>query len=95
MEDITYNYHGGHPMSMDAHDSIVASKQSVRDRIVEYLQDHGPHTCDALEVALNLRHQTCSARVTELKAEGRIVERGRAATRSGRSACILVPVRLK
>lgn len=48
-------------------------------------------TCDELEQCVHLRHQTCSARVNELRNEQRIVDSGeRRLTRSGRMATVWV-----
>lgn len=49
----------------------------------------GPATCDELEQALRLSHQTCSARCCELRADGSIVDSGeRRPTRSGSKATV-------
>jgi hypothetical protein len=49
-------------------------------------------TVDQLEQDLNLRHQSCSARVNQLRDEGWIVDSGqRMATRSGRQAVVWKP----
>ena len=46
-------------------------------------------TCDELELKLGMRHQTASARVSELKRIGSIFDSGqRRATRSGRKAAV-------
>src|SRR4249919_1949633 len=51
-------------------------------------------TCDEIEVALNLRHQTASARVRELALGGVIFDTGeRRPTRSGRPARVYRPRR--
>jgi len=47
-----------------------------------------PRTCDAVEVATGLRHQTVSARLRGLVLRGRIVASGQARTRSGRRAIV-------
>ena len=47
-------------------------------------------TCDEAEVALNLRHQTASARITELRAAGKLRPEGTRPTRSGRQADVLI-----
>lgn len=47
----------------------------------------GSATCDEIEVATGLSHQTASARVRDLVKDGYLVDTGaRRATRSGRSA---------
>ena len=48
-------------------------------------------TCDDLESLLDLKHQTCSARVYDLHTTGRIVDSGRKrATRSGTAATVWI-----
>ncbi len=48
-------------------------------------------TCDEVEVALRMTHQTASARVNELKGRHAIVDSGnRRPTRSGRGAAVWV-----
>lgn len=43
-------------------------------------------TCDEIEVALELSHQTASARLRGLSESGRVFHHGTRATRSGRAA---------
>jgi hypothetical protein len=48
-------------------------------------------TCDEVEWGLGIRHQTASARISELKAAGRIIDSGaRRPTASGRKAAVYV-----
>lgn len=48
-------------------------------------------TCDELEVALSMKHQTCSARCTELKLEHHIFPNGKKRmTRGGHRAAVYV-----
>ncbi len=48
-----------------------------------------PRTCDQLEHDLDMRHSTCSARITRLHTVGLIVDSGeRLPTRSGRAAIV-------
>lgn len=86
--DITRNYHGDNPESVAAHDSIRPSKAKQRALVLKLIREAGAlgMTSDEAEQALGLRHQACSARFTELKAEDAIVEAGRRRTRSGRMA---------
>ncbi len=51
----------------------------------------GGSTCEEIEVKLRLKHQTCSARITELKDKGLVRDSGRRGqTSSGRKAVIWV-----
>jgi len=91
--DPTLNYHGGNQESTDAHDSIRAEKARLRARVVRYVERRGQRgaTCDEIEVASGMSHQTISARCTEAKALGEVVDSGRRRpTRTGRNAAVLV-----
>jgi hypothetical protein len=69
MGDITERFHGGDLFSR------LASKRTKRERdiprIKTWMIDRGRHGATSYEcsVALNIRHQTCSARFTDLKTE--------------------------
>lgn len=92
MFDVTANYHRGNPQSRAAHDSIVSSKDQQRGRIMALLKLRPAGlTCDEAEVLLGMRHQSCSARFSELKRDGLIAPDGTRATRSGRFAAIYKP----
>jgi DNA-binding transcriptional ArsR family regulator len=86
-DDICAGYHRGADTSRAANPS-AAEKRVQRLRVYAGIrQAYGGATCDELEVALDMRHQTASARITELRKDGLIVDTGlRRATRSGRSA---------
>ena len=75
--------------SSEAADSIKDDAPLLRRMITTCR--YGDATCDEVEVALGLRHQTCSARFTELKTGRHIVNSGlRRETRSGRRAEVYV-----
>lgn len=77
----------GSETSCAAAESIDAS--SIRSRCLEWLKRAGTGTCDELEVALGLRHQTASARLRELVLMGRVFDtQHRRPTRSGRKAAV-------
>src|SRR5215472_16366774 len=91
--DPTRNYHGGNQESTEAHESIRAEKARLRARVVRYVERRGQRgaTCDEIEVASGMSHQTISARCTEAKALGEVVDSGRRRpTRTGRNAAVLV-----
>jgi hypothetical protein len=93
MTDITRNYHGGNPESDAAWRSVRGHAGTVRLWVVRYVYRLGARgaTCDEIERALDLSHQTASARVTEAKQRGEIVPNGeRRRTRSGRHAAVYV-----
>lgn len=77
--------------SKEAAESLSTPTLSkLRRMVLTRIQESGTKgmTCDALEVALNLSHQTCSARVNELEGIGYIKWEGKRPTRSGRNARI-------
>jgi hypothetical protein len=82
-------------------DTSRAAADSLSDRelskqklaIVGYIDRNAEHgaTCDEIEVAFDLRHQTASARIRELSLSGVLVDTGRRrTTRSGRLARVYV-----
>lgn len=80
-------------------DTSKAAAESVRGvaerdatLILAYIKRVRGATCDEVEVALNLSHQTTSARCADLKNKlGLIVDSGeRRRTRSGRKAAVYV-----
>ena len=86
--DISFNKHGGNTESTAAHESIVSTKTDLRVRVLKLIRCAGERgaTSDAVELVLGGRHQSISARFTELKAAGLIEPAGRRKTRSGRTA---------
>jgi hypothetical protein len=75
-DDITRNYHGGNPQSQAANQRT--NKLRDRARVTRYLHPLGLRgaTCDEAIVALDLDHQTCSARFSDLKKDKVIFETG-------------------
>jgi len=80
----------GSDTSISAADSLDDSLLSrLRAQVFALIDVRGENgaTCDEVEVALELRHQTASARVRELALGGLIFDTGRRRqTRSGRAA---------
>lgn len=91
-EDITANYHGGADTSVEAHESIIPDKRRLRALVYKMIEETGKWgaTCDEAELALNLTHQSCSARFTELAKVGAIIIDGKRPTRSGRNARVYI-----
>ncbi|HYJ33779.1 MAG TPA: hypothetical protein VE326_11220 [Candidatus Binatia bacterium] len=87
--DITSRLHGGNAESAEANESIEPDKARMRQAVLRYIESRGlvGATCDEVEHALRMRHQTASARLTELKRAKQVVatERRRP-TWSGRMA---------
>lgn len=69
--------------------SIVASADTLRARVLFAISKLHGATCDEVEEATGMRHQTCSARVRELFLKGMIRDsEARRKTRSGRTAVV-------
>lgn len=91
--DLCSKKHKFNKLSDLAHESIVPLKQVIINEILNYISAQGTYgaTCDELEQALNLSHQTASARCSEIK----LLKLATPApftrpTRSGRAATVLV-----
>ncbi|MCA1452171.1 hypothetical protein I6F35_02940 [Bradyrhizobium sp. BRP22] len=86
-DDIIANYHGGHSRSVEAREATKPRKNTDYLRILALLhQRPAGLTCDEAEILLGMRHQTCSARFSDMKRKGWLVTRGKRRTRSGCSA---------
>jgi len=72
---------------------LTPDLSDMKRRIYLYImswRDHGA-TCDEIEVALDLRHQTASARINEMAASKRLRNSGRTRlTRGARRAIVWV-----
>jgi len=78
--------------SKDAADSILLNSKTLRAMVFAYIKGTNGSTCDEVEAALEMRHQTASARIRELAEAGYITDKGgRRHTRSGRLAVVWVP----
>lgn len=75
------------PTSLRAYVSIFGLRPSMRRRIYETLQCWSA-TCETLEDYLNMKHQTCSARLNELANADLIEVVGIERTSSGREAYV-------
>lgn len=75
-------------VSLEARESIEPSLARVKALVLDLIERAGPRgiTCDEIEIASGLTHQTASARVNELMRAGSITASGRRLTRSGRRA---------
>jgi predicted transcriptional regulator len=79
--------------SQEAHESIKPQKQFICDRVMESIKARHSQgmTCDEVEIALGLTHQTASARVNELMKKKLIIDSTlRRKTRSGRKATVWI-----
>lgn len=86
--DICQNYHGGVAESLEANADIAPLKSVLRARVYACIKRHTPGGihCEAVEREEGLKHQTASARVSELLAADLIVIVGRTTTSSGSAA---------
>jgi hypothetical protein len=92
------------PANKPAAKLIPESAKSLRTRVYNFIRDRGGEgaTCEEIELALRLSHQSCSARCAELRNHpvhgGRITikiadnKKVKRATISGRSAYVYVIV---
>ncbi len=103
MDGDQYNLYGGEPphargsdTSYAAAKAIEQSAETIRGRVYRYIQAMDGATDDEVEWALNLRHQTASARRRELVLLGLVVDSSwRRPTRSGTNATIWVAKELE
>jgi predicted HTH transcriptional regulator len=78
--DICQNRHGGNPESVKANRHVDKVNQSKL--VLEALERLGTATCEQLEDVTFSKHQSVSARLSELKRDGLIVKIGTRLTRS-------------
>ena len=91
--DVCEVNHQGNLESVEAFESIKSDLSRLRAYVLDFIKSKGFHgaTCDEIEVALNLSHQTASDRCSELKKKGIVAPTYfKRLTRSGRSAAVLV-----
>ena len=80
-------YVKGSDTSRSAANDVNANVQGLRKLILDHIKRVGNATCDEVEAALSLRHQTASARIRELSLGGLLRDSGvRRRTRGGSSA---------
>lgn len=86
-DDVTRHYHGGAETSSAAWESSKVKADADRKRIYNWIKDTGGATCQECEKRLSIPHETCSARISQLKADGRICWNGQyRKTKSGHNA---------
>lgn len=79
--------HNGTDTSRKAASSMIGHARTLRRRIVMEISRRSSATCDEIEIALGLSHQTASARIRELTQDGLLrVTSKRRRTISGRLA---------
>ena len=92
-----YDLYGGTPphsnnsTSLAAAESIKPHIGPLAAKVYRHIVESGGATCDEIERATGMRHQTASARVRELREKGHIKDSDkRRRTRSGRQAIVWV-----
>jgi hypothetical protein len=88
--DICERKHGGNPMSVQANKIAHKGKIGTREVILRELRmtGFGGLSCEDIENLTALSHQSCSARLSELRREGKIKIVGERKTRSGSTAAV-------
>lgn len=94
MTDICANYHGGNGFSESANLAIAPRKRSDCDRILLAIGNGEPATSEELEKLLEMKHQTCAARISEMKRDGYLMVLSHRKTSSGCNAGVnaLTPI---
>jgi len=92
--DVCRRFHKGADTSELAYAETPARVRSkLRYKVLSTIKARGNATCDEIESLLDLSHQSCSARVTELKRDGLIEDTGeKRLTRQGRKARVYKPM---
>ncbi len=91
--DICRVRHRGNPKSEAANERIHERKWPMRKVLYGGFITRGAYgaTCDELENLLQIKHQTCSARIAEMCRDGQIVNTGQTRpTSSGSMATVYV-----
>jgi hypothetical protein len=92
--DICAKKHKGNPESLAARATTNASRDRLL--VLKAIKEAGQNgmTCDELEQALSMSHQTCSARCSELKRDRmvRVAAGFKRKTRTGCSASVLIAI---
>ena len=90
-DDICSNKHQDNPCSIDAHKAVESSKEILKRQIVTYVTEARGATTEEISRAIGIRYTTASARCSELKRSGVLVESGRKRlTSSGVPAAVLI-----
>lgn len=73
--DICSHNHKGNAASITANELVEPSKQAMKEKIIDLAKSHGRKTWVKQVIAeLGYKHQTASARLSELKKAGIFVE---------------------
>lgn len=86
--DICSNRHVNNPNSVQANKIARKGKIGTREVILRELRMLRQLTCEEIEAVTGISHQSCSARLSELRREGKIKIVGERKTRSGSPASV-------
>jgi len=97
MNDICLSRHKGNSESLAANTRVAPAKALLRDQIYQWFLFRGSAgaTCEEASRAMQIRYTTMSARISELRADGWLVqivvngEKMRRKTQGGSSAAVL------
>ena len=90
--DICSNYHRGNAESVKAYAKAAKTRGNKQDHILYFIDTSMGLTCEDIESATGWKHQTVSARISELKRDGKIKVIGKRKTESGCKAAVYGPV---
>lgn len=83
--------HNGTSTSVGASQSVSTISSTLREQVFTFIKANGGKTCYEVETAMELRHQTASARIWELRHLGLVRDSGeRRKTSSNRNAIVWV-----
>jgi hypothetical protein len=86
--DICARNHKNNPESVAAHQTATKGREKAKNAIQGHLRLSNGLSRESLEQLTGLSHQTCSARLAEMRQDGQIVKCGTTKTRSGCSASL-------
>lgn len=88
MDDICKNFHKSNSFSTIANEKVIGRKGALKRKIYESIKNSDGLTCDEIENLIAGKHQTVSARISELQRDGVILATDKRATRSGCQAAV-------
>lgn len=89
-EDITSGKHGGDPMSEAAHEANKPRRTEQEERVLAFVKERGPSTCEEIATGTGIPYQSASARCASLRKSGALYPTGRhRPTSTGSPAAVL------
>lgn len=87
--DICAGRHRRNHESDEAHEEIIPAKKTLHEKLMKYFWLYGEMTCQEISERSGIPYTTCSARLSELKRDGKLFKVGTRKTKSGCSAAVL------